>query len=56
MASKKPPCRCKGRSGVPKKLFANRRAAERTAVLRGWMPQSYRCPSGRGVHLTHGGK
>lgn len=50
------PCLCTGRSGARKRLFRNRRAAVTEALRRGWAPSTYPCPSGRGVHLTHGGR
>lgn len=48
-------CRCTGRSGRPKLLYARRRRAVTIALQRGWLPTTYRCPTGRGWHLTHGG-
>ena len=47
-------CKCRGRSGERKMLYAFRDKAVSAALRRGWPPTTYRCPSGRGFHLTHG--
>ncbi len=48
------PCGCRSHAGQPKRSYASRRAAVSVAIRRGWAPSTYRCPKGRGWHLTHG--
>lgn len=47
-------CRCTSRQGVKKKRYPTRQNAVNIAILRGWVPNTYPCPSGKGFHLTHG--